>query len=201
MDRLSHDLHRFFFEEKQPSHVRVADILTIGRVRIFGLLFAVLGLILALPLPLFGLAIPFGLMLLIGAIQLVMGAKSFWIPPGLAKKTIALKTVQGIIKPALPWLRRIEMFSCPRMLYLCNSFRGRLTMGVAIAIAAIFVIMQLPGLNTIAGIGILMTGWGLLVDDGAICLMGLAVCGVADIMGASHAIAFLGGGSNACEWF
>lgn len=196
MDRLSVELQHYFFVEERPTQVTLADVLNIGGERVFGLVFALLGLILALPLPLFGLTRPIGFLILVLAVQLAVGAKSPWIPKGLVNKPIALKSVQGVMKQGIPWLRRIEMFSRPRLLYVFSSFTGRFALGIALAIAAIFMMIALPGLRTLAGVGILMTGLGLVVDDGAICLTGVAVCVFADLIGVSSAIALVMGGGN-----
>jgi len=194
--QLSADLHRFFFEEEPPPQVTLADVLKIGGERIFGFVFALLGLILALPFPVPGHAIPIGFIILVLAVQLMFGAKSPWLPKGLVNKPIALETVQGVIKQGIPWLQRIEVFSRPRMTYICTGITGRIVIGLALTIMAIFIMVPLPGLNTIAGFGVLITGFGLLDDDGAICLSGLVVCLIAAIICGSILVALLVGGSS-----
>jgi hypothetical protein len=194
--QLSTDLHRFFFEEEPPSQVTLADVLKIGGERIFGFVFALLGLILALPFPVPGHAIPIGFIILVLAVQLMFGAKSPWLPKKLVNKPIALETVQGVIKQGIPWLQRIEVFSRPRMTYICTGITGRIVIGLALTIMAIFIMVPLPGLNTIAGFGVLITGFGLLDDDGAICLSGLVVCLIAAIICGSILVALLVGGSS-----
>ena len=196
MDRLSVELHYYFFGEERPTQVTLADVLKIGKERIFGLVFALLGSILVLPFPVPGRGILVGFIILVGSVQLAVGAKSPWMPKGLINKPIALKTVQGVMKPGILWLRRIEMFSRPRLLYIFSSFMGRLVAGIALALVAIFLMIGLPGLHTLAGVGVLMTGLGLLVDDGAIFLTGVAVCIFADLIGVSMAIALLIEGSS-----
>ena len=196
MDRLSVELHYYFFGEERPTQVTLADVLKIGKERIFGLVFALLGSILVLPFPLPGRGILVGFIILVVSVQLAVGAKSPWMPKGLINKPIALKTVQGVMKPGILWLRRIEMFSRPRLLYIFSSFMGRLVAGIALALVAIFLMIGLPGLHTLAGVGVLMTGLGLLVDDGAIFLTGVSVCIFADLIGVSSAIALLIEGSS-----
>lgn len=195
MDRLSLELQHYFFVEERSTHVTLADVLKIGGERLFGLVFAVLGLMLAFPFPLSVRAIP-GCIILGWALQLAVGAKSPWLPKGLVHKPIAIEALRGVMKQGIAGLRVLEMFSCPRLLYICTSFRGRFAIGVILAIASILIMLRLPGLNTLAGIGILFTGWGLLVDDGAICLTGLAVCILANLIGVFSAIAIFVWGSG-----
>lgn len=196
MDRLSVELHYYFFREERPTQVTLADVLKVGKERIFGLIFAFFGSILALPLPIPGLGILVGFIILVVSVQLAVGAKSPWIPKGLINKPLALKTVQGVMKQGILWLRRIEMFSRPRLLYILSSFIGRGVAGIALALVAIFLMIGLPGLHTLAGVGVLMTGLGLLVDDGVICLTGVAVCICADLIGVSSVLSLLMGGSS-----
>lgn len=68
--------------------------------------------------------------------------------------------------------------------------------GIALAIAAIFIMLGLPRLDAIGGIGILIVGLGLLVDDSAIGLTGLVVCTLATTIGVFDAIALFMGGSS-----
>ncbi len=196
MDRLSVELHYYFFGEERPTQVTLADVLKIGKERIFGLVFALLGSILVLPFSVPGRGILVGFIILVVSVQLAVGAKSPWMPKGLINKPIALKTVQGVMKESILWLRRIEMFSRPRLLYIFSSFIGRCVAGISLALVAIFLMIGLPGLHTLAGVGVLMTGLGLLVDDGAIFLTGVAVCIFADLIGVSSAIALFMEGSS-----
>ena len=196
MARLSTDLQRFLFEEERPPQVTLADVLTIGGERIFGFVFALLGLILALPFPIPGHAIPIGFIILVLAVQLAFGAKSPWMPKGIVNKPIALDTVRDVMKKGIPWLMRIEVISRPRLTYICTSVTGRIVIGIALTIMAIFIMVPLPGLNTIAGVGVLITGFGLLDDDGAICIAGLVVCLIAAIICGSILYALIWGGSS-----
>lgn len=196
MDRLSVELHYYFFGEEPPTQVTLADVLKVGKERIFGLIFAFLGSILVLPFSVPGLGILVGFIILVVSVQLAVGAKSPWIPKKLINKPIALKTVQGVMKQGILWLRRIEMLSRPRLLYIFSSFMGRGVAGSSLTLVAIFLMIGLPGLLTLAGVGVLMTGLGLLVDDGAIFLTGVAVCIFADLLGVSMVLALWMGGSS-----
>lgn len=85
MARLSQELERFFFEEQKSPEVNLTDILLLGGERVFGFLFVILSLPSALPVPAPGYSIPFGVLMLILAIQLIVGAKTPWLPKKMAK--------------------------------------------------------------------------------------------------------------------
>jgi hypothetical protein len=178
--RLSTELQRFFFDEHPPARVTLDDILTLAGERVFGFLFVLLALPSALPVPAPGYAVPFGVLLFLLAIQLIVGAKVPWFPERFRRHSIALPQVQGFLKAGLPWLRRIETFSRPRLTSVCTSLPGRITIGFAIALMAISMMIPIPLTNTLPAIGIFVVGFGLIDDDGAISLAGLVLC----VMGA-----------------
>ncbi|BBD57245.1 hypothetical protein NIES2109_00100 [Nostoc sp. HK-01] len=50
-----------------------------------------------------------------------------------------------------------------------------MTIGIAIALMSISMMIPIPGTNTLPAMGIFVTGFGLLEDDGAISLGGLVL--------------------------
>lgn len=200
MARLSVELHRYFFDEERPPQVNLSQVLALAGERVFGFLFVVLSLPSALPLPAPGYSVPFGILLLLLAIQLIVGAKSPWLPPRLANHPIALKQIQGVLKAGIPWLKRIEAIARPRLSYVCTSISGRVVVGCAIALMAISMMIPIPGTNTLPAMGIFVTGFGLLEDDGAISLVGLVLCVLGAIFSTSILIALFIGGASLLDW-
>lgn len=196
MARLSVELDRFFFVEERPPVITLADILSLTEERIFGVLLVVLSLPSALPVPAPGYSVPFGFLIVVLAVQLIAGARIPWLPKRLLRHPLELKTVQGILKAGLPWLRRTEALARPRLTRICTSLPGRVVIGIAIALMGISMMIPIPGTNTLPAIGVFITGFGLLEDDGAISLAGLAVCLMGLILSTSILVAlFLGGAS------
>ncbi|MDJ0675447.1 MAG: exopolysaccharide biosynthesis protein [Calothrix sp. MO_167.B42] len=196
MARLSQELERFFFVEQKSPEVNLTDILLLGGERIFGFLFVILSLPSALPVPAPGYSIPFGILMLVLAIQLIIGAKTPWLPKKMAKHPIKLETVQKFLKAGLPWLRRIEAITRPRLSYICTTLPGKATIGVAIALMSISMMIPIPGTNTLPAIGIFVTGFGLQEDDGAITLGGLVLCLMGVAVSVSILMAVVWGGSS-----
>lgn len=181
MDKLSTELQRHFFDEARPGKVTLDDILALAGERTFGFLLVLLSLPSALPIPAPGYSVPFGILLFLLAVQLLAGATEPWFPPRFKEHTFELKQVQGVLKAGLPWLRRIELLSRPRLTPVCHSRPGRIVIGLAIALMSISMMIPIPLTNTLPAMGIFITGFGLLDDDGFISLMGLVVC----VMGAA----------------
>ncbi len=181
MAKLSVELQRYFLDEERASKVTLGDIIDLAGERIFGFLFVILSLPSALPVPAPGYSIPFGILLLLLAVQLIIGSKTPWLPKSWLNHSISLEKVQGVLKKGIPWLQKIELISRPRLSYICTSFIGRIVIGCAISLMAISMMIPIPGTNTLPAIGIFVTGFGLLDDDGAISLGGLVLC----VMGAT----------------
>lgn len=200
MARLSVELHRYFFEEERPPQVTLSQVLALAGERIFGFLFVVLSLPSALPVPAPGYSVPFGLLLLLLAVQLIIGAKSPWLPQRLANCPIALKHIQSILKTGIRWLKRIEAIARPRLSYLCTSLTGRVVIGSAIALMAISMMIPIPGTNTLPAMGIFVVGFGLFEDDGAISLVGLVLCLLGAILSTSILVALFFGGTSLIDW-
>jgi hypothetical protein len=174
--RLSTELHNYFFEEVTTSSVTLKEILSLAGERTFGFLFVLLALPSALPVPAPGYSVPFGIVMLLLAVQLVIGRTRPWVPEKWKEKQFDLMAVQKVVKAGIPWLRRLEAISRPRMTYVCASLPGRVIIGIAISLMSISMMIPIPGTNTLPAMGIFVTGFGLLDDDGAISLGGLVLC-------------------------
>jgi hypothetical protein len=182
MARLSTELNHYFFEEVSTPQVTLKEILTLAGERTFGFLFVVLALPSALPLPAPGYSTPFGIVLFLLAVQLIAGRTRPWMPESWNHKQFDLTSVQKIVKAGIPWLRRLETVSRPRLTPVCTSLPGRAVLGTAIALMAISMMIPIPGTNTLPAMGIFVTGFGLLDDDGAISLGGLVLCAMGGIL-------------------
>ena len=196
MAKLSVELQRYFFEQEREPLVKLADVLSLAEERIFGFLLVILAIPSALPIPAPGYSTPFGIFIFVLAVQLLAGAKSPWLPQRMMNSSIKLKTAQNFVSAAIPWLRRIEAITRPRMTYICTSLPGRVLIGSAIALMGISMMIIIPGTNTLPAIGIFVTGFGLQEDDGAITLGGLVLCLMGAILSGSILIALYWGGSS-----
>ncbi|BBD64663.1 hypothetical protein NIES4072_16740 [Nostoc commune NIES-4072] len=196
MARLSNELERYFFEEERPSKVTLPEILSLAKERIFGFLLVILSLPSALPVPAPGYSVPFGILIFLLAIQLITGTKTPWLPKRMMNYPIQLTTVQKFLKAGIPWLKRIEAIARPRLSYICTTLPGRVTIGIAIALMAISMMIPIPGTNTLPAMGVFVTSFGLSEDDGAISLGGLVMCVMGAVLTTSILLALIWGGSS-----
>lgn len=172
----------FSSQENAPlvrsTDVTLNEILEIAGERTFGFLFVLLSLPSALPIPAPGYSTPFGVVMFLLAVQLIIGREQPWLPEKFRKKSFERSQVAGLIGKGIPWLQRIEKIARPRLTSVCTSRVGRLIIGGAIALMSISMMIPIPLTNTLPAIGIFVTGFGLLDDDGAISLGGLTICAV-----------------------
>ena len=168
-----------------PFQVTLNEILEIAGERTFGFLFVLLSLPSALPVPAPGYSVPFGIVMLLLALQLIAGSEQPWLPEKFRKKGFERSTIQGFLRKGMPWLKRIETVARPRLTPVCTSRVGRMAIGSAIALMAISMMIPIPLTNTLPAIGIFVTGFGLLDDDGAISLAGLTICAMGAALSAT----------------
>ena len=162
---------------KDPTApVTLDEILEIAGERTFGFLFVLLALPSALPLPATVVSTPLGVVMFLLAVQLIAGSEQPWLPEKFRKKGFERSQVQGLIGKGIPWLQKIERVAKPRLTPVCTSRLGRTIIGCAIALMSISMMIPIPLTNTLPAIGIFVTGFGLLDDDGAISLAGLTIC-------------------------
>ena len=217
---LSSELEQFFFDKERwvttevdapttavaPAHaiptseqrgkVTLSDLLDLAGERTFGFLFVLLSFPSALPIPAPGYSVPFGIAMLLLAVQLLLGRQEPWFPQSWRTHGFEVTQVRRVLKLGLPWLRRIESISRPRLTPVCTSVPGRTVIGLAIALMAISMMIPIPGTNTLPAMGIFVTGFGLLDDDGAISLAGLVLCLCGFVLSSSILLAIVFGGSS-----
>ena len=176
MAKLSQELNRYFFEEERTEKVTLANIFALAGERIFGFLFVILALPSALPVPAPFYSMPFGILMLLLAMQMIFGAKRPWLPRRMLTGSIKLTKAQSVVKAGIPWLQKIEAVTHPRLSYICTSLLGKILIGMTICLMSISMMIPIPGTNTIPAMGIFITAFGLQEEDGLISLAGLLVC-------------------------
>lgn len=181
---------------KLSDEITLNEILEVAGERTFGFLFVLLALPSALPLPAPGYSTPFGLIIFLLSSQLMLGKEQPWMPEKWRKRGFKRKQVQGFLRRGIPWLRRIEKISRPRLTAVCTSRSGQVLVGAILTLAAMSMILPLPLTNTIPGFGVLLAGLGLSDDDGLMILAGLFVCslGIALTSSFLYLIFFVFGG-------
>jgi hypothetical protein len=168
--------------ESRGESVTLRSLLHSLRESGFGMLMIVLVLPNCVPIPVPpGMSTIFSIPLLFLTLQLIAGRHEPWIPERLAAKEIKLAFLRTVVARISVHLRRIERFVKPRLMFVTSPIGERL-LGICWLLFAISIAIPLPMTNFLPGVGILVSGFGLLNRDGAVVLAGVGI-GFAGIVG------------------
>ncbi|MCL0094532.1 exopolysaccharide biosynthesis protein [Dehalococcoidales bacterium] len=169
MKKLSLLLEEFI--TTNPAQIKLGEFVDTISERGIGFLLVVLSLPLASPIPAGGYSLPFALLIILLALQMIMGRSFPLLPHRVRNKAIGSKVVTFIQKRGIPFLRQIERLSKPRLENLGekNFFRF---LGIVILLLALVLLLPIPFTNTIFALAILLIGFGLMNKDGLFILGG-----------------------------
>ncbi len=159
----------------QPGErLTVREIMAVLQDRAFALLIVLLGLPNCLPMP---PPIPLvcGLLLALGAVQIVFGREAPWLPRQLMNRSMARTDVERAVGRAIPVFRRLERISRPRMTFLDTPIAMRL-MGAVILVLSVGLLFAPPFVGQIPlGLAVCLVGLGLVERDGLVVVGGLLI--------------------------
>lgn len=146
----------------------------------FAILFLLLMIIPALPLPTGGVTHVFEIIVMLLSLELIAGRSTVWLP----KRWLAKTLPQGLQTSALPKLikmiRFVENHSRPRLSQIqINKFSVRL-IGFVILLFTLSAFLAPPfsGLDTLPSIGVVFLSLALIFEDTLISLIGLVIGGL-----------------------
>lgn len=140
----------------------------------FGLLLVVLSLPSALPVPAPGYSTPFGIVIGLLAIQMIMGRSTVWLPNRLKGVRISPNVAGKMIGAATKFLKFIENFIRPRQRWI-RSRGGQAGLASIVLIMACLMMLPIPLTNTFPAMVIFLIGVGLSEEDGLLALGAFAV--------------------------
>lgn len=153
--------------------ISVAELMHLFGGRAMGALLFVFGLACMLPLPP-GATTIFGFPLVLLAPQLIIGSSVPWLPKAVRSRTLATADLKKGLPRLIPWLRRLEAVSRPRLAILFGPVGERL-IGLVCFLLALVLILPIPGGNFLPAIAVSMLSFALIQRDGLIALIGYAV--------------------------
>ncbi len=138
----------------------------------------------SLPLPVWGLSTPFGLVIALTALHMTF-TQRLWLPRRLAARTVPADTVRAISAAAQRVLVRTERFVRPRgRFFHTNAAMVRLN-GLLMFLAGVFLALPLPipGTNLAPSWVILLICIGTLEEDGLLVVLGYGAFAIATGIG------------------
>lgn len=143
----------------------------------FGLVLIVLSLPSALPVPAPGYSTPFGIVIALIALQMLLGRQALWIPEKLGHIRIKPKLANTMLGTASRFLKTIERFIRPRQLWI-RGRAGQAALAAVIVVMACLMMLPIPLTNTFPAMVIFMIGIGLSEEDGLLAIAAFAIgCG------------------------
>lgn len=157
------------------ADVPMSRILDAFHERGFGFILLILALPMALPVPVPpGVNVLLATPLLLLTAQQMLGRRTIWLPASIKAKTIKAASLQTIIAKSLPWMRRLEFFSRPRLGFITQGMFSHL-IGAAGLIMALAICVPFPLTNTVPSLGIALMALGVIMRDGLAVLAGMAI--------------------------
>jgi len=160
------------------------EVVTVGWLmeslgdRSFGVVLLLLGLIGSFP----GASVPAGIIILLLAVQMMLGRQGPMLPNVLMVRTFPRQRLAAMLARVVPPLRFLERFIRPR-------WRGPFQMtkrvvGVATLLLAALLFAPVPLSNTPPGLVIVLLSFAYLEEDGVLLLIALALAAVLLLIGA-----------------
>jgi hypothetical protein len=170
----------------------IGDLLSALRNRAFGLSLILFGLPNLLPIP--GLPIITGFVLVLLALQIVVGREVPWLPERIAKTSLPREKFSAVVRRTMPLLARLETVTRPRLSLAAGPTAHR-AVGVAVLILAVLLILvPIPWIGSMPqGLALCVFGLGLSERDGILVVCGFLLAAIATAIGAGIGYTVLAG--------
>jgi hypothetical protein len=161
----------------------------LGR-RSIGALLLILALPMALPIPLPGFSVVFGIPLIVISAELFLGRHRAWLPARLAQRSFAHADFLVFVERALPALRRLERIIKPRIEWMAGDW-AMIPVGAVSLVLSVIITLPIPLGHVVPGTAISLLALGMIERDGLAITLGLiiAILGLALVTLASASIA------------
>jgi hypothetical protein len=153
-------------EARGPSIGEIVE--TVGE-KGFGLVLMVLSLPSALPVPAPGYSTPFGIVIGLIALQMMLGRQTLWVPDKLKGVRIKPSLSKKMLGVAAKFLKKIERFIRPRQRWI-RSRAGQAGLAIVVFIMACLMMLPIPLTNTVPAMVIFLIGIGLSEEDGLLAI-------------------------------
>jgi hypothetical protein len=149
--------------------------------RAHGVLLLVLALPMCIPnIP--GISTIFGVLMMLPALQLVMGSRRLWVPQRVRSWEVESAPLRKTLRTAIPALKRVEYLIKPRWSRL-TRFPVTIVVGLQTLLMAFILILPIPFANWPPGMTVAITSLALLQRDGMLMLLTIpaAIASVASV--------------------
>ncbi len=170
----------------------LASLIKVFDDKSFAIVFLLLMILPALPLPTGGITHVFEIITMLLALEMIIGLKTIWLPKRWKHMRLG-KTIEGKVIPLL--LRRIRWFekrSSPRGKRLFKLPLAERLLAVIILALTIVAFLSPPfsGLDTLPSLGVVVISLSIILDDFVMLIIGVIIglAGTALVIGLGTAI-------------
>lgn len=189
---LSEVIEAAFARKEGDPEQTIGDLIHRASSRGFGVALFITALPVAAPATPPGVSVPFGILVLLLAFQVLARRESPWLPAWIEKKKIkAAKKPSKFVGFMVGFTRFVERFLAARWTFM---LRGGLFFGLVIPVvilSAIVMLVPLPITNSLASLAVVLIGLAMIEDDGWFAvggvLVGLAIAGLVAAFGVAVA--------------
>lgn len=154
--------------------------------RSFAIVFVVLMAVPALPLPTGGVTHVFEIVVMLLALELIVGLRAVWLPRRWRGLELGGTRQEKFVATLLLRIRSVERFSRPRGRWLFGHRLSGSVFGLAVLGLALTAFLAPPfsGLDTLPSIGVVVLALGYLLADVVLAAAGLliGVLGIASVI-------------------
>ncbi len=174
---------REMLERAEGERISMGQFFEGFREKGFGILLMMFSLPSALPLPAPGYSIPFGIILALLALQLLVGRRTPWLPQWVLRISFKRSFMEKMVPAGIAFLARTEALVRPRLQWFAGR-AGQLVPVLLVVVMAACMMVPIPGTNTVPAMVVFLIGMGLSQNDGLVlCLGSLAGVGAAVLTG------------------
>lgn len=123
--------------------------------------------------------------------QLVLGRTELWLPQGVLERPVSAAALRKLLDRAGPPLDRLEAFGRPRLEWAAGD-AARRVLGLFALVAALIVLLPVPGTNVLPALGLVVMAVATLRRDGVMVLAGVAVSVLGIVVAAAATGAAIG---------
>ena len=143
----------------------------------FAIIFLLLMVIPALPLPTGGITHIFEIIVMLLALEQVAGRKSLWLPKRWRDKKLPNKLQTSALPALIKFVSKVEKFARPRLSGVLNNDISVRLIGLIVFGMTLFAFLAPPfsGLDTLPSLSVVLISLAILFEDMALSIVGLVV--------------------------
>ncbi len=158
----------------------LGSLTKVFRLNSFAVLFLLLMIIPALPLPTGGVTHIFELIVMLLAVELMAGKDTVWLPKSWLNKSLPESLRTSVLPKLIGLTEFVEKHTKPRFAKLQSSRFGGRIIGFVVLLFSVFAFFAPPfsGLDTLPSLGVVLIALGLIFENALLSLIGLLAGGI-----------------------